>query len=119
MANVKRALRITFRRRRFGLRKYVLLLAVLFMFEMFLIEGRGPRSGQNFVTFIDCPFCLKLFTFSMYLFMRKQFQWDASLFGRFLAFLGILGVLTQYVAVPILTECLGIRLDNVQGDTSG
>ena len=51
--------------------------------------------------------------------MRKQFQWDASLFGRFLAFLGILGVLTQYVAVPILTECLGIRLDNVQGDTSG
>ena len=56
----------------------------------------------------------------MYLFMRKQFQWDASLFGRFLAFLGILGLLTQYVAVPILTECLGIRLDNVvQGDTSG
>ena len=78
----------TLRRRRFGLRKYVLTLAVLFMLEMFLIEGRGP---------------------SMYLFLRKRFQWDAALFGRFLAVLGILGVLTQYIAVPILTECLGIR----------
>ena len=58
------------------------------MLEMFLIEGRGP---------------------SMYLFLRKRFQWDAALFGRFLAVLGILGVLTQYIAVPILTERLGIR----------
>ena len=78
----------TLRRRRFGLRKYVLTLAVLFMLEMFLIEGRGP---------------------SMYLFLRKRFQWDAALFGRFLAVLGVLGVLTQYIAVPILTERLGIR----------
>ena len=35
------------RRRRFGLRKYVLVLAVLFMLEMFLIEGRGPRFDKS------------------------------------------------------------------------
>ena len=51
LANVKRALKITFRRRRFGLRKYVLVLAVLFMLEMFLIEGRGPRLDQSWFTF--------------------------------------------------------------------
>ena len=44
-------------------------------------------------------------------FLRKQFQWDASVFGRFLALLGVLGILTQYVAVPVLTERMGIRYD--------
>ena len=94
MRNVRRAFRTTFKSRRYGFRTCLLLLCLLFVVEIFLIEARGP---------------------SMYLFLRKQFQWDASVFGRFLAYLGVLGLLTQYVAVPILTERVGMRDSTIAG----
>jgi Na+/melibiose symporter-like transporter len=76
------------------MRQFILLLIFLFILEMFLIDARGP---------------------SMYLFLRKQFQWDAATFGQFLAFLGIIGLLTQYVAVPVLTGWVGLRDSTLAG----
>ena len=42
--NIKRAFRVTFKRRAYNVRPYLLILASVFVLEIFMTNGRGPTS---------------------------------------------------------------------------
>ena len=84
----KKAFNTTFRKRLYGVRPYLLLLMTIFVLEIFVQNGKGP---------------------TMFLFLRKEFSWNESTFGLYVACFGVLGLFTQYVAVPFMTENLGMR----------
>ena len=86
--NVKMAFQTTLKKRPHGVRPYLLLLAFIFILEIFLINGKGP---------------------TMYLYFRKEYGWDESKFGQFIAVFGVVGLFTQYVAVPFFTETVGLH----------
>ncbi|XP_059079164.1 lysosomal proton-coupled steroid conjugate and bile acid symporter SLC46A3-like [Tigriopus californicus] len=83
--NLKAAFHATFHKRDHGLRPYLILLMVTFILEIFMSHGRGP---------------------TMFLYIRKEFAWDEATFGQYIALFGVIGLFTQYVAVPFLTETL-------------
>ncbi len=83
------SIRTTFKKRPYNIRPYLLTLASVFILEIFLSNGRGP---------------------TMYLFLRKEFKWDEKVMAKFMAFFGSLGLITQYLIVPFLTENKRIRM---------
>jgi hypothetical protein len=89
LKNVKRAFRTTFKRRPYNVRPYLLILASVFIIEIFMSNGRGP---------------------TMYLFLRKEFQWNTSSMAKYMAVFGVIGCITQYMIVPFLTENKRIRM---------
>ena len=42
--NIKRAIRVTFKRRAYNVRPYLLILAFVFVMEIFMTNGKGPTS---------------------------------------------------------------------------
>lgn len=81
--NLKQGFHTMFKKREHGVRPYLILLAGIFVMEIFMINGKGP---------------------TMYLFLRKELGYDEKAFGMFIAVFGFVGLFTQYVAVPFLTE---------------
>ena len=85
LKNLSRAFRIAFKRRPYGVRPYIIFLGTIFVFKNFIDNGKDAV---------------------IYLFLRKEFNWDEVIFGRYNMFIGILGLLAQYLAVPFLSENL-------------
>lgn len=86
--NLKASFGATFHKRDHGLRPYLILLVGIFILEIFMTHGRGP---------------------TMFLYLRKEFSWDEATFGQYIALFGIIGLFTQYVAVPFLSETCGFH----------
>eukprot|EP00096_Caligus_rogercresseyi_P009399 TRINITY_DN3188_c0_g1_i2.p1 TRINITY_DN3188_c0_g1~~TRINITY_DN3188_c0_g1_i2.p1 ORF type:complete len:479 (-),score=76.45 TRINITY_DN3188_c0_g1_i2:14-1450(-) len=86
--NVKTGLRATFRKRENGLRKYLLLLILAFLLELFLYGGRGSV---------------------FFLYFRKKFKWTEIDFSKFMIIFGIQGLLAQFFVIPFLTKRLQMR----------
>lgn len=88
VANVQRAFKTTFKQRPHGLHLIVVLLSFIFVMEIFVMNGSHS---------------------TMFLYMRKELQWDEIEFGKYMAFSGFLGLFTQYVAVPFLNENMAVH----------
>jgi len=82
--NVKNGFKSVFRKREKNLRTFVILLAITFVLEIFLINGKGPTQ---------------------YLYFRRKFSWGKNKFGSYVGIFGFLGIFAQYVMVPLLSEC--------------
>jgi hypothetical protein len=82
-ANVRKSFHTAFKPRPQSGRPLILMLIIAFVLEIFLIQGRGPF---------------------MYLYLRLKFSWTEQTFGQYVAIFGVVGIFTQYVAVPFLTE---------------
>ncbi len=86
--NLKLSFKTAFKKRPHGLRPFLLLAMFAFILEIFFNYG-------------------KMTTF--FLFMRKEFKWTESTFGQYMAVFGIVGLFTQYCAIPFLKETIKLH----------
>lgn len=83
-SNLKEGFRAVFRKRAHNLRPYLILLIVCFEMEQFINVGEWGSS---------------------YLYLRRVLGFTMSDFARYLTVIGSIGIVAQYITIPILSEC--------------
>ena len=73
--------------------KNICFLAVCFLFEIFLITGKG---------------------ITIYLFFRRKFSWDNKGYGVYIGTFGIVGLFSQYVLLPFMSNRLKLHDMTIQ-----
>jgi len=86
--NLKSAFTTVFQRRENNLHTFIFMLIICFVFEIFLINGKGP---------------------TMYLYFRRKFDWNAKTFGGYIGLYGFLGMFAQYVAIPFMSQTMHLH----------
>ena len=81
--NLRDAWRSLLKKREGHKRLFIILLILAFELEIFLSQGRWS---------------------SLFLFFKKHLKWTAVDYSRYITICGVLGMLAQYVVVPVLSQ---------------
>ena len=84
-AAIKESVRAVLRKREHYKRAIIIMLIVTFELEIFAMNGKWS---------------------ALYLYLRRKLDFDIVKFTFYTSFLGMMGLIAQYVAVPILTKRL-------------
>ena len=88
LTNLKEGFRAVFLRRKHNLRPYILLMIFCFEMEMFINVGEWSSS---------------------YLYLRRKLQFTMGDYTRFTTIVGVIGIVAQYITIPILSERLKLH----------
>ena len=81
--NLRDAWRSLLKKREGHKRLFIILLILAFELEIFLSQGRWS---------------------SLFLFFKKHLKWTAIDYSRYITILGVMGMLAQYIVVPVLSQ---------------
>ena len=76
------------KKRKYHKRSFIILLIIAFEMEMFALHGKW-----------DC----------MYLYFKRVLDWTMSEYGQYVSILGFLGLVAQYILVPLLSVTLKLH----------
>ena len=76
------------KKRKYHKRSFIILLIIAFEMEMFALHGKW-----------DC----------MYLYFKRALDWTMTEYGQYVSILGFLGLVAQYILVPLLSVSLKLH----------
>ena len=80
--------RAVVKKRKYHKRSFIILLIIAFEMEMFALHGKW-----------DC----------MYLYFKRVLDWTMTEYGQYVSILGFLGLIAQYILVPLLSVTLKLH----------
>ena len=86
--NLKEGVSATIKRREFGKRGNIFLVILALELEVFMMRGKWQ---------------------TVYLYLRRQLEFTLAQFSRLVTIFGVLGLVSQYVFVPLLSAKLKFR----------